>query len=177
MKQITIHQMILISLFVALTIVGAFISIPFTPVPISLQTLFTLLAGMVLGSKLGAISQLLYLFLGAIGLPVFSGFRGGLGVLFGPTGGYLIGFVIAAYTIGRFIENKKEINILYYLSVGLIGTLIIYLIGVLQLSLITQIGIRESILMGVIPFLIGDVLKIFIATFIAMRLKFVVVIH
>jgi biotin transport system substrate-specific component len=177
MKTQNIRNMILVSLFAAFMVIGAFISIPFTPVPISLQTLFTLLAGMVLGSKLGAVSQLLYLFLGVIGLPVFSGFRGGPGILLGPTGGFLIGFVIAAYVIGKFIEAKKESRFLHYVSAGLLGTLIIYLIGAIQLSLVAQIGVRESMVLGVIPFLIGDLFKIIIATFIAIRLKLVVTIH
>jgi len=176
-NKMNIHQMIVVSFFAALTIIGAFLSIPFSPVPISLQTLFTLLSGMVLGSKNGAISQLLYIFLGAIGLPVFSGFRGGLGVLFGPTGGFLIGFVVAAYVVGKFTENSKKTNILFYFIAGLLGTFIIYLTGISYLSLITQIGIRESVMVGIIPFLFGDILKIIVASFIAFRLKFVVVIR
>lgn len=166
--------MTLISFFAALTAIGAFISIPINPVPISLQTLFTLLSGMILGSKLGAISQLIYLFLGAVGLPVFSGFRGGLGILFGPTGGFLTGFVISAYIVGKFIETRKEDKIFSYFLIGLLGTFVIYLTGVTQLLIITKIGVKEAIIVGVLPFLPGDLLKIIAATFIAIRLKLVV---
>jgi biotin transport system substrate-specific component len=174
MKKITIRQMTLVSLFAALTAVGAFISIPIGIVPISLQNLFTFLSGMILGSKLGAFSQLIYILLGAVGLPVFSGFRGGLGILVGPTGGFLIGFVISAYIIGKLIEKLKEAGIWSYFTVGLLGAFIIYLTGIIQLLIITRIGIKEAVLVGVIPFLPGDCLKVIIASFLALRLKSVV---
>lgn len=171
MSKISVCQMTLISLFAALTAVGAFISIPLAPVPITLQSLFTLLAGMILGSTLGAASQIIYVFLGAIGLPIFSSFTAGAGVLFGPTGGYLFGFIIASYIIGKIIELKREKNIFYYLLAGLIGTIIIYIIGVAQLSLVTGIGIKKAIAVGMLPFLPGDILKIIAASFIANKLK------
>lgn len=171
MSKINIRQMTLISLFAALTAVGAFISIPIGPVPITLQTLFTLLAAMTLGSVMGASSQIIYVLLGIVGLPVFAGFKAGIGILFGPTGGFLFGFIISAYIIGKIIELKKEKNIFYYFLAGLIGTLIIYILGVTQLSLVTGIGIKKAIVVGMLPFLPGDILKIIAASFIASKLK------
>ena len=171
MSKINIRQMTLISLFAALTAVGAFISIPLYPVPLTLQTLFTLLAAMTLGSVMGASSQIIYVLLGIIGLPVFAGFKAGIGILFGPTGGFLFGFIISAYIIGKIIELKKEKNIFYYLLAGLIGTLIIYIIGVTQLSLVTDMGIKKALMVGMLPFLPGDILKIIAASFIASKLK------
>ncbi len=171
MSKINIRQMTLISLFAALTAVGAFISIPLYPVPLTLQTLFTLLAAMTLGSVMGASSQIIYVLLGVIGLPVFAGFKAGIGILFGPTGGFLFGFIISAYIIGKIIELKKEKNIFYYLLAGLIGTLIIYIIGVTQLSLVTDMGIKKALMVGMLPFLPGDILKIIAASFIASKLK------
>lgn len=171
MSKINIRQMTLISLFAALTAVGAFISIPIYPVPLTLQTLFTLLAAMTLGSVMGASSQIIYVLLGVIGLPVFAGFKAGIGILFGPTGGFLFGFVISAYVIGKIIEVKKEKNIFYYLVAGLIGTIILYIIGITQLSLVTGIGIKKAIAVGMLPFLPGDILKIIAASFIASKLK------
>jgi biotin transport system substrate-specific component len=106
---------------------------------------------------------------------VFSGFKSGLGVLFGPTGGFLFGFVIAAYFVGKMIENNSKTNIINYFIAGLLGTLIIYFIGIFQLAIITQMGVMESIAVGVIPFLIGDILKVFIASFVAVRIKFILV--
>ena len=169
--KINIHQMVLISLFAALTAVGAFISIPLQPVPFSLQTLFTLLAGMTLGGIPGAISQIIYVFLGAIGLPIFAGFKAGIGILLGPTGGFLFGFICSAYVIGKMTEGKKIISIFYYLLAGLIGTIVIYAFGITQLSLVVDIEIKKAIAIGVLPFLPGDILKIIAASFIANKLK------
>jgi len=173
MKKINIRQMTLVSLFAALTAVGAFISIPLYPIPITLQTLFTLLAGMTLGSVLGATSQAVYVLLGIIGLPVFAGFKAGIGILFGPTGGFLLGFIISSYIIGKIIELKKEKNIFYYFLAGLSGTIIIYLFGVTQLSLVTGMGVKKALMVGVFLFLPGDILKIIAASFIASKLKLV----
>jgi len=170
-SSINIRQMTLISLFATLTAVGAFISIPLYPIPLTLQTLFTLLAGMTLGSVSGATSQIIYVLLGVIGLPVFSGFTAGVGVLFGPTGGYLFGFIIASYIIGKIVELKKEKNIFYYMLAGLLGTTIIYVFGVNQLCLVTSIGTRKALMVGMLPFLPGDILKIIIASFIVSKLK------
>ncbi len=173
MSKINIRQMTLISLFAALTAVGAFISIPLYPVPLTLQTLFTLLAAMTLGSDMAASSQIIYVFLGIIGLPVFAGFKAGIGILFGPTGGFLFGFIISAYVIGKIIEVKKEKNFFYYFLAGLSGMIIIYITGITQLSLVTGIGIKRALLIGALPFLPGDILKIIAASFIASKLKLI----
>ena len=169
-----IRQMTLISLFAALTAVGGFISIPLYPVPLTLQTLFTLLAAMILGSVMGASSQIIYVLLGVIGLPVFAGFKAGIGILFGPTGGFLLGFIISAYIIGKIVELKKEKNIFYYFLAGIIGTIILYIIGITQLSLVTSIGVKKALTVGMLPFLPGDILKIIAASFISSKLKLVI---
>ncbi len=174
MSKINIRQMTLISLFAALTAVGAFISIPIGPVPITLQTLFTLLAAMTLGSVMGMSSQIIYVMLGVIGLPVFAGFKAGIGILFGPTGGFLFGFIISAYVIGRITEAKKEKNFFYYFLAGLSGMVIIYTTGITQLSLVTGIGVKKALMVGMFPFLPGDILKIIAASFIASKLKIVI---
>ena len=174
MLKINIRQMTLVSLFAALTAVGAFISIPIYPVPLTLQTLFTLLAGMTLGSVMGALSQIIYVLLGVVGLPVFAGFKSGIGILFGPTGGFLFGFMISTYVIGKIIEEKKGENIFNYLLAGFLGIAIIYFMGVIQLSLVTGIGTKRALLIGVLPFLPGDILKIIAASFIARKLKMTV---
>lgn len=163
--------MTLISLFAALTAVGAFISIPLYPVPLTLQTLFTLLAAMTLGSVMGMLSQIIYVMLGVVGLPVFAGFKAGIGILFGPTGGFLFGFIVCALIVGKIMELKKEKNIVYYLLAGLIGTITLYIMGIIQLSLVTGIGVKKAIIVGMLPFLPGDILKITAASFIASKLK------
>lgn len=171
MKVLNIRNMILTALFAALTAVGAFIIIPLQPVPITLQTLFTLLSGALLGSSLGALSQIIYLFLGIIGLPVFAQGTSGPGILAGPTGGYLWGFIIASFLVGKLLETRKEPKTGWVVLSLILGTVIIYLSGIIQLSWVTKIGIKKAILVGVLPFLFGDGLKILAATFLVRRIK------
>ena len=149
-----------VTIFTTLTTLGAFVRIPlpFTPVPITLQTFFVLLGGAVLGSAAGSSSQSLYLILGAGSLPVFAGARGGLSHLAGPTGGYLIGFVVAAYLVGKMVERKDS---LMWLTLAMLaGTGVIYLLGGLRLGWFLRVGIKETLYLGVIPFLPGDILKL-----------------
>ena len=104
-RRVQGREIALVGLFAALTAVGAVFSIPLGgAVPFTLQLMFTLLAGALLGSRLGALSQLSYLLMGFVGLPVFSMRRAGIGMLFGPTGGFLVGFVLGAYVTGLLVE-------------------------------------------------------------------------
>ncbi|MFQ6067171.1 MAG: biotin transporter BioY, partial [bacterium] len=140
---------------------GAFvwIPLPFTPVPITLQTFFVLLGGAVLGRRLGALSQILYLGLGSLGLPIFAGVSGGLSRLVGPTGGYLIGFVLAAHLVGRMAERGKASLWSLMLIMG-VGEAIILFSGTLWLAWVLRIGIGQSLCLGLIPFLPGDLVKL-----------------
>ena len=110
MEKSKIKGMIFAALFAALTAAVAPFKIPlgFTPVPITLQTLVVLLAGAMLGSYYGALSMILYIVVGALGLPVFAGGGSGIGALLGPTGGYLFSYFIAAFVIGKMLEKKKK---------------------------------------------------------------------
>ncbi len=94
--------------------------------------------------------------------------------MFGPTGGFLFGFIISSYIIGKIIELKKEKDIFYYFLAGGLGIVIIYIIGIAQLSLVTGMGIKKTLMVGVFPFLPGDILKIIAASFIASKLKLVI---
>lgn len=163
--------MIYAAMFGAVTAVGAFIIIPIPPVPITLQTLFTALSGALLGGRLGALSQVIYVLLGIIGLPVFAGGKAGLGVLFGPTGGYLIGFIAGSYVIGKIIEIKKDAGIFLIAMAMIIGFLVLYAIGILQLSVVAKLSFVKALSVGMIPFLIGDALKIAVATFVTLKLR------
>ncbi len=111
MKKLTTLDRIHISLFAALTAVGAFIKVPFYPVPFTLQFLFCAYAGMLLGARKGLYSQLLYVGIGLIGVPVFAN-GGGLSYVFQPTFGFLIGFIIAAFVMGLFIGKNPKANLL-----------------------------------------------------------------
>ena len=168
-------RMILYALFAALTAVCSMISIPlpFTPVPINLATLSVFLAGGLLGFKGGAISQLVYVFLGAIGLPVFAQFTGGFGILTGPTGGYIIGYVAGAWLTGFVIEKLGQgfyKNIIAMVA----GIAICYTLGTLWFMLSTSTGLVAALVMCVIPFLIGDAIKIVAGAVLVKRLhKFI----
>lgn len=166
-----LQKMVYAALFGALTALGAFIVIPLQPIPISLQTMFCGLAGLLLGARTGALSQIIYVLLGLIGLPVFAGGKAGLGALLGPTGGYLWGFIIAALVIGLLIELKPRAGIVWQLIALVAGSLVIYVCGVLQLVVVADLSWVKSILVGVTPFILGDLLKIAAAALIASKLR------
>ena len=141
------------------------ISLPFTPVPLTGQTFAVLLIGATLGSKRGIASMLLYFALGAFGLPVFAGGESGLAYLSGATFGYLIGFVIAAYTIGLLAERGLERNVRTSILPFLVGTVIIYVCGIAWLALILG-SYNKAITAGLLPFLLGDTFKLLAASLI-----------
>ena len=170
-EPLSTRGMIYASMFGALTAIGALISIPLQPVPVTLQTLFLYLAGSLLGGSLGALSQVLYVILGVIGLPVFSGGKAGLGVFLGPTGGYLIGFIAGAFVTGRIIEVREKPGLVWIVLAMLAGTAAVYTLGVLQLVLIGKLSVGKAATVGVLPFLPGDVLKIAAASVITMKVK------
>lgn len=163
-------DLINISVFTILTAVGAFIYIPlpFTPVPLTMQVFFVLLSGGIMGRK-AAVSQILYLAIGTAGLPVFSGAAGGAVRLLGPTGGYLVGFVAAAYVVGWMIEKKRDSFGMVLLAM-LTGLSVIYLFGSIRLMAYAGTDIMSTMKLGVLPFLLGDVIKISIAAPLAWKL-------
>jgi biotin transport system substrate-specific component len=162
-----------VALFSALTAVGAFILIPlpFSLVPITLQTLFTYMAGGLLGGYLGALSQLIYILIGISGLPVFASGNVGPSVLVGPTGGYLVGFVAGAFVIGNMAEARSSSGFMWLLACMIVGTTIIYTLGVIQLMNWMKIGLAEAVITGVAPFTVGDALKIFLAAYTIHRIR------
>jgi biotin transport system substrate-specific component len=134
------------------------INLPFSPVPITGQTLIILLIGALLGKNRGAAAVGLYLAQGAAGLPVFAGGKSGLITLFGPTGGYLIGFIAAAYVVGILMELRNGKSLLFTGFSLFIGNLIIYTFGLLWLA--KFVGESQVLQLGLFPFLVGDILKI-----------------
>jgi biotin transport system substrate-specific component len=138
------------------------IPLPFTPVPITGQTFGVLLVGAALGSKRGAAALITYLVLGTIGLPFFAGGASGLNILIGATGGYLIGFIIAAYVIGLLAERGLERNVRTSIIPFLVGTGIIYICGVAWLTVVLG-SFTHAPTVGLLPFLIGDMIKLFAA--------------
>jgi biotin transport system substrate-specific component len=147
--------------FAGLTWVGSQIRIPIGPVPITLQTLFVLLAGALVGSFRGWLSQTLYVTAGSFGLPVFAGTVGGLAVLSGPTGGYIVGFVVAPLVVGKLISARK--GFAWSVFVFTLGSLLILALGVLHLAFFYTPNLWTAIQVGLLPFLAGDAAKIFAA--------------
>ena len=137
--------------------------LPFTPVPLTGQTFGILLLGAALGSRRGFTSMLLYILEGGLGLPFFARGASGWHVLVGATAGYLVGFVIAAYVIGLLAERGLERTVRTSFLPFLIGTLVIYLFGVSWLAILLG-SFSKAILAGLLPFLIGDVIKLVLAT-------------
>jgi len=163
--------MIYASIFGAVTAAGAYIMIPLPPVPITLQTLFLYLAAALLGGRLGALSQVIYLLVGIIGFPVFAGGKAGLGVLFGPTGGYLLGFVAGAWVMGRIIEARNSPGPVWLSLTMITGTGVIYLFGVCQLMVVAKLSLEKALAAGVLPFLAGDAVKIAAAVPLTLKLR------
>ncbi|KXG78641.1 biotin transporter BioY [Thermotalea metallivorans] len=144
------RDMILIALFAALTAIGAFIKIynPFNPlVPFTLQFLFCAFAGTLLGARLGLYSQLLYVGIGLMGVPVFTK-GGGPSYVFQPTFGYLLGFIFCAWIIGKFTENLKEVKFMKVFLPVVAGLMVIYGIGVPYLYLIVNQYLGKSMSFG-----------------------------
>ena len=162
--------LVLASLMAALTAVGAYLHIPIGPVPIVLSTLFVLLSGLLLGSRWGLISMALYLLVGAIGIPVFAGGKGGLAHFFGPTGGYLFGYVLASWLTGLISERSRGILVVEILAV-FIGSLAIYGLGVPWLKIVTHLSWPKTFMLGMVPFLIGDAIKASVALILARAIR------
>jgi len=156
-------------LFAALCAAGAFITIPIpgSPVPVVVQNLFVVLAGLLLGPLGGGSAVLLFICLGALGFPVFSGGRGGLAHLAGPTGGYILGYLVAAVLDG-FIAKKRG---LLRCAIGsALGFISILAIGVVRLKLLKNVDWTKALAAGVLPFLPGDAIKAVICALVAAKL-------
>ena len=157
--------MVFAALFAALTAAVSPIKIPlgFTPVPITLQTVMVLVSGALLGANLGALAQFLYILVGALGLPVFAGGGSGFGALVGPTSGYLFGFIAAAYVVGKLVEKAKNRKYLQIVIAMLVGTLVIYVFGVVGGIIVTGLPLTQILVGWVLPFIIGDIVKLLVA--------------
>ena len=162
-------SVLLVVAFAALTAVLAQVRVPlwFTPVPFTGQTFAVLASGLVLGSRRGAASQLLYLAAGAVGFPVFQGANGGWSYVTGPTLGYLVGFVAAALVAGLVARRIR------FRGAGLVGaiagTVVVYVFGVVWLAHALGVGLPEALTLGVVPFLVGDAVKAALAGLLPVR--------
>ncbi|MDR2434967.1 MAG: biotin transporter BioY [Treponema sp.] len=175
-KRRTVTGLTVIALFAALIAAGTFISIPLplSPVPIVLQNLFALLAGLVLGPAMGAAAVALYLAAGIIGAPVFAGASGGIVRLIGPTGGFLIGYLLAGLVAGLIAglpRPEQKIPLWRVIAAAFAGLLVVYVPGVAWLKISTGRTWAAAFAGGFIPFIPGDVVKGVVAVLITPRLR------
>jgi len=144
--------------FAALTFLGAHIYVPLQPVPITMQTLFVLLAGAAVGGRVGGFSQLVYVGVGAAGLPVFAGGTAGIGVLAGPTGGYLASFVVAPLVVSALIRRSRSLA--GQAGAFVAGTIVIFAMGVSHLAAVYTHDLVSALRFGLLPFIPGALVKI-----------------
>jgi biotin transport system substrate-specific component len=166
----------LIALFAALIAAGTFVAIPlpFSPVPVALQNLFAVLAGLCLGPLMGGLSVALYLAAGALGAPVFAGASGGIVRFLGPTGGYLLGYLAAAFVAGLVAGRSRtdRHSPLWRLALAAAaGLLVVYIPGLLRFRQLMGLGWAQALAGGFLPFLPGDAAKAVVAVLVAPRLR------
>lgn len=170
MRKTKTMEVSICAFFAALTAVLSQIAIPIGPVPINLATFSVLLAGALLGAKWGAASQAVYVLLGAVGVPVFAMFKGGPGVLFGPTGGYIAGYILAAWLVGLLCERFG--NKIYLLALAMLAGFFSYMaVGTCWYMFSMKTGLAAALMACVVPFLLGDALKMALAAALARVLR------
>lgn len=170
--KFSVKQLALIGLMAAvICILGPLaLYIPVSPVPISLGFLGIYFVTSVLGMKQGTISVLIYILLGLIGMPVFTGFTGGPAKLFGPTGGYIIGYIFMALICGFFVDKFEKNLPLYFLGM-ILGTVVCYLFGTVWLGCLLHMTFAEALAAGVLPYIPGDLVKLIIAMIVGCQLR------
>lgn len=170
-----VKALVLCALFAALTAVGAFLKIPIPYVPVTMQYFFCALAGVCLGSRLGAVSQAVYVAVGLIGFPIFTE-GGGFGYVLRPTFGYLLGFILCAYVVGLLTERMKDLKYFKILPALLAGLICLYALGVPYLYAIYNLYLGEAkdlgwvLYMGFITKLPGNIAMALAAAFIAQKI-------
>lgn len=175
-RKISTRDLILCALFTALIAVGTFIKIPIPVVPFTLQFLFTMLAGLLLGSKLGALSVACYTLLGLAGIPIFAE-GGGLWYVMKPSFGYILGFIIAAYVTGIMVEKRENPNVPWIMFSNFVGLLIVYAVGMAYYYILcnfvinTPIGFKPLFIYCFLLAVPGDICLCILAAFIAKRLR------
>lgn len=169
MESTKTKKMIVTGMFAAVVAILAQISIPLpSGVPVTLQTFAVALTGVVLGAKLGTASTFVYILLGAVGVPVFAGLKGGLGVLAGKTGGFIWGFLFLALLCGLGASMKKKA--IGWLP-GMLGLILCHVPGVVQFSVLSGMGIAESALLVSVPYLIKDICSVALAYVLGMQVR------
>ena len=169
-----LKEMMLAALFAAMTAALALIppiQLPFTPVPITSQTLGVMLAGTVLGARLGALSLIIFVILVAVGAPVLPGGRGGWPIFLLPNGGYILSWPLAALVVGFLVERWAKDRAWKILAANLVGgLLVVYAVGTVYHALLANLPLKATVL-PVVAYLPGDVIKAVVATMVGLRLR------
>ena len=164
-------------LFVALMVISSYVVIPIGPVPITLQTFVVLLAGILLGPKLGPLSILAWIILGCVGLPVFNQGQGGAVMLVGPTGGFLVSFLVMSWFIGYCTERNTKNSIPFMALAMVIAVIICYVLGLIGFKLCFAYFLHkpmtwtQGFILAVAPFLPFDIIKAVFAAFIGVKVR------
>lgn len=166
----SIRMQVLCALFAAVCAVCSQLTIPIQPVPITLGTFGVLMAGGFLGKRHGLLALLIYLILGAAGVPVFSMMRAGISVLAGPSGGFILGFAPMAFVVG-LVSEKLGHTFKSMLVATLAGTAVCYVMGIGWFMLLTGTGMWSAMVMCMFPFLPGDLAKIILASFLVAKYR------
>lgn len=164
------HAVALVALTTAFMVVGAWISVPLGPVPFTLQTFALMLALMILPLRLSVAATACYLLLGAIGLPVFASMHGGLGIYFGPTGGFIWGFflgMVLASALTCALENVIHNFVATRAIAGVVFSLVVHVCGLVQFMAVMHVNLVKALMVTTVPFAVVDVLKIFVAVIVA----------
>ena len=172
----SLRKKMLVSLFAALLCVSSYVVLPIGPVPVTLQVLFVLLAGAVLGAEMGALSVVIWIMLGTFGLPVFAGGKAGPMVLLGPTGGYLPGFTICAWIVGALTEKQTSSRLRIGLAM-VVGMAVAYAVGLagfmasFAFFLQKPMTVQQALAIAVYPFIAFDLVKIVLAAWLTPVLR------
>lgn len=174
--KLSTKDMALVAMFTGLTAMGAFINIPLGPVSITLQSLFVILSGLILGPKLGALSQIIYISLGLMGIPIFANLTGGPQSVMKPSFGFIIGFIFASYVVGKIAHSGNTVSSTRIWIGSLVGSIVIYLFGLPYMYYILNIVMGKGfsfiaiMKMGCFLFLPGDFIKFIISSLVAIRI-------
>ena len=166
--MLTTRELVYAAFFAGLTAILGLVIIPVQPVPVTGQSMGPMLAGSILGGRLGALSLIAFDLLAAAGVPVLSGARGGLGIILGPTGGYILSWPIAAFVTGRLMEKSKKKSFgKYMLANTLGGVFVVYLIGASWLGFMQGLDLKTAFVEGALIFFPGDAVKVVAASWVA----------
>lgn len=168
--NLSVKEITLVGMCAALMAIFSQLSIPlpFTTVPVTMQTFGLIIISIILGRKLGTLSIIIWALIGSIGIPVFANFSGGIGVILGPTGGYIIGFILMSFIIGSFSNNKN----IWLLFLGVyLGQAVQFALGVTQLKVVLGLTLQGALAAGLYPFILKDIIIITVSVLIGLSVK------